>query len=38
MYSLGASITVIGLHAGFYNIDAIVTEDSDDQFQLLEEV
>ncbi|XP_077293135.1 prenylated Rab acceptor protein 1 [Arctopsyche grandis] len=35
---LGASITVISMHAAFYNIDAIVTEDSDDQFQLLEEV
>lgn len=26
---IGASIFVIGLHAGFYNIDAIVTEDAE---------
>ncbi|XP_026479010.1 prenylated Rab acceptor protein 1-like [Ctenocephalides felis] len=35
---IGASMFVISLHAAFYNIDAIVTEDSEDQFALLEEV
>lgn len=28
-WTLGASVFVIGLHAAFYNIDAIVTEGND---------
>lgn len=28
-WSLGASVFVIGMHAAFYNIDAIVTEGND---------